>query len=72
MNVCQLTGCPPTQDKGRDCAERRYLGRETVRVLVKDEQGVLRIRLGRKKSHTIYSVPESVAVRVHTRLLNSR
>jgi hypothetical protein len=48
------------------------LGRETVRLLVKDEHGVIKIRLGRKKSHTIYSVPESVAVRIHTRLLNSR
>ena len=47
------------------------LGRETVR-LVKDERGVIKIRLGRKKAHTIYSVPESVAVRIHTRLLNSR
>ena len=43
-----------------------------MRLLVKDEQGVIRIRLGRKRSHTIYSVPESVAVRIHTRLLNSR
>jgi hypothetical protein len=48
------------------------LGRETVRLLVKDEPGVIRIRLGRKKAHTIYSVPESVAIRIHTRLLNSR
>ena len=48
------------------------LGRETVRLLVKDEPGVIRIRLGRKKAHTIYSVPESVAVRIHRRLLNSR
>jgi len=48
------------------------LGRETVRLLVKDEQGVIKIRLGRRKAHTIYSVPESVAVRIHTRLLNSR
>jgi len=48
------------------------LGRETVRLLVKDEDGVIRIRLGRKKAHTIYSVPESVAIRIHTRLLNSR
>lgn len=47
------------------------LGRETVRLLVKGEPGVIRIRLGRKRSHTIYSVPESVAVRIHTRLLNS-
>ena len=48
------------------------LGRETVRLLVKDEPGVIKIRLGRKRAHTIYSVPESVAVRIHTRLLNSR
>jgi hypothetical protein len=42
------------------------------RLLVKDEQGVIKIRLGRKKAHTIYSVPASVAMRIHTRLLNSR
>jgi len=47
------------------------LGRETVRKLVKDEPGVIRVRLGRKKAHTIYSVPESAASRIHTRLLNS-
>jgi hypothetical protein len=55
-----------------ELAEMWNLGRETVRLLVKDEQGVIRIRLGRKRAHTIYSVPESVAVRIHTRLLNSR
>ena len=48
------------------------IGRETVRLLVKDEPGVIRIRLGRKKAHTIYSVPASVALRIHTRLLGSR
>jgi hypothetical protein len=26
--------------------------------------------MGRKKSHTVYSVPESAARRIHTRLLN--
>lgn len=46
------------------------LGRETVRKLVKDEPGVIKIRLGRKKAHTVYSVPESTAQRIHTRLLN--
>ena len=46
------------------------MGRETVRKLVKDEVGVLRVRLGRKKSNTRYSVPESVARRIHTRLMN--
>lgn len=47
------------------------LGRETVRKLVKDDPGVIKVRLGRKKAHTIYSVPESAANRIHTRLLNS-
>lgn len=47
------------------------LGRETVRKLVKDDPGVIKIRLGRQKAHTIYSVPESAAQRIHTRLLNS-
>jgi hypothetical protein len=46
------------------------LGRETVRKIVKDEPGVIKIRQGRKKAHTTYSVPESVARRIHTRLLN--
>jgi hypothetical protein len=55
-----------------ELAKLWQLGRETVRLLVKDERGVIKIRLGRKKAHTIYSVPESVAVRIHTRLLNSR
>ena len=47
------------------------LGRETVRMLVKDDPGVIKIRMGRKKAHTIYSVPESAARRIHTRLLNA-
>jgi hypothetical protein len=55
-----------------ELAETWQLGRETVRLLVKDEPGVIKIRLGRKKTNTSYSVPESVAVRIHTRLLNSR
>jgi hypothetical protein len=46
------------------------LGRETVRKLVKDDPGVIKIRMGRKKVHTIYSIPESAAHRIHTRLLN--
>lgn len=47
------------------------LGRETVRKLVKDEPGVVKVRLGHKKAHTIYSVPESAAQRIHTRLVSS-
>jgi hypothetical protein len=47
------------------------LGRETVRRLVKDDPGVIKIRMGRKKMHTFYSIPESAARRIHTRLLNS-
>jgi len=51
-------------------ADRWGIGRETVRLLVKDEPGVLKIRQGRKKAHTTYSVPESVAKRIHNRLEN--
>jgi hypothetical protein len=53
-----------------DLARLWSLGRETVRKLVKDDPGVVKIRMGRKKAHTIYSVPESAARRIHTRLLN--
>jgi hypothetical protein len=53
-----------------DIARQWRLGRETVRLLVKDEPGVLKIRLGRRKTLTRYSVPESVARRIHTRLFN--
>jgi hypothetical protein len=53
-----------------DLAELWRYGRETIRLLVKDEPGVLKIRLGRNKMLTHYSVPESVARRIHTRLLN--
>jgi hypothetical protein len=53
-----------------ELAELWGLGRETVRKLVKDDPGVIKIRTGRKKAHTVYSVPESAAQRIHTRLLN--
>lgn len=46
------------------------LGRETVRNLVKNEPGVVKLRAGRKQSNTTYSVPQSVVERIHTRLLN--
>ncbi|MGV3518698.1 hypothetical protein [Luteitalea sp.] len=55
-----------------ELAEMWRLGRETVRLLVKDEPGVIKVRLGRKRANTVYSMPESVAARIHTRLLNSR
>lgn len=47
------------------------LGRETVRKVVASESGVIKISMGRKKANTTYSVPESVAQRIHTRLLHS-
>ncbi len=47
------------------------LSREKVRLLVKDEPGVMRFKLGRKKAHTAYSVPASVAKRIYTRLQNA-
>jgi hypothetical protein len=54
----------------RDLAALWGLGRETIRKLVKDDPGVVKVRFGRKKAHVTYSVPESVAARIHTRLLN--
>jgi hypothetical protein len=54
-----------------DLAKQWRLGRETVRLLVKDEPGVLKIQLGRRKALTRYSVPESVARRVHTKLFHT-
>jgi hypothetical protein len=51
-----------------ELARQWKLGRETIRLLVKDEPGVLKIRLGKRKTLTRYSVPESVARRVHTKL----
>ncbi len=53
-----------------DLAKQWRLGRETVRLQVKDEPGVLKIRMGKRKTMTRYSVPESVARRIHTRLFN--
>ena len=53
-----------------DLAMRWRLGRETVRLLVKGEPGVLRIRMGSRKALTRYSVPESVARRIHTKLFH--
>lgn len=53
-----------------DLASRWRLGRETVRLLVKDEPGVVKIRLGKRRALTRYSVPESVARRVHTKLFH--
>jgi hypothetical protein len=46
------------------------LGRETVRRIVKDDPGVVKIRMGKNRKHTTYSIPEAVARRIHTRLLN--
>ena len=44
------------------------IGRETIRKIVAVEPGVVRIALGRKKAHVTYSVPASVAERIHRRL----
>lgn len=51
-----------------ELAEKWAYGRETIRLLVKDEPGVLKRRGGAKQAHTTYSVPESVARRIYARL----
>lgn len=55
-----------------ELAQLRAVGRETVRQLVMHEPDVVKIRIGRKRAHTTYSVPEPVARRIHSRLANSR
>jgi hypothetical protein len=54
-----------------DLKNQWAMGRETVRKLVKNEPGVIHIRLGKKQSNSTYSVPESVARRIHTRMLSA-
>ena len=53
----------------QDLATQWRISRETVRLLIKDEPDVIRIQLGRKRTMCRYSVPESAARRIHTRLL---
>jgi hypothetical protein len=52
----------------RQLADQWKLDRETVRQLVQFEPGVIRIRRGLLKKRTHYSVPESIARRIHNRL----
>jgi len=52
-----------------DLARCWKLGRETIRLMIKDEPGVMKVRLGRKQSHTADSVPDSVVKRTHNCLL---
>lgn len=53
-----------------DLAQRWKLSRETIRQLVKDDPAVAKVRLGRRKAMTRYSIPASVASRIHTKLFN--
>ena len=55
----------------RGVAEALGCGRETARLMTRQESGVLKIRLGKKKSHSLYSVPKSVLLQMHTRFLNA-
>ena len=55
-----------------DLAQRWRLGRETVSLLVKDEPGVVKLCMGPRRASTRYSVPESVARRIHTKLFTSQ
>jgi hypothetical protein len=52
----------------RELAQLWRLNRETVRQVVQHEPGVVRVRRGLKKARTHYSVPESVARRIHNNL----
>jgi hypothetical protein len=49
-----------------ELAARWKLGRETLRKLFQNEPGVVKIRLGKKKTNTTYTIPLSVAQRTHS------
>jgi hypothetical protein len=51
-----------------DLARQWRISRESVRLLIMNEPGVIRLSGGRKKKLCRYSIPASVARRVHTRL----
>lgn len=53
-----------------DLAQLWALSPETVRRLVKDDPEVVKLKKGPKSVITTYSIPESAAQRIHTRLLN--
>jgi hypothetical protein len=53
-----------------DLSVQWNLSRETVRQLVKDDPEVVKVRNGRRKAMTRYSIPARVARRIHTKLLN--
>jgi hypothetical protein len=53
-----------------ELAEQWKYSRESLRKLVMDEPGVLKLQLGKKKSNCTYRIPASVARRIHTRLTN--
>src|SRR5664279_3150401 len=52
----------------RGLAERWAVGRETLRLVLRNYEGVIKIRGGLKKSHTIYIIPPWVAQRMHAQL----
>jgi hypothetical protein len=51
----------------KEFAQRYRISEDTARRLVKDEPGVLRIKIGPKKAHALYLLPESVARRIYNR-----
>jgi len=44
------------------------LGRETIRRMLQDADGVVRVRMGSRGENSTYRVPESVARRIHLKL----
>jgi hypothetical protein len=54
----------------KELADKWGVGRETIRLIFAHEPGVVRIKRGKKRSHTTYSIPASVAARVHTKLMS--
>jgi hypothetical protein len=52
-----------------DLAEMWSLGRETIRRMLVDEPGVIKVRMGRRKTHTTYELVDITVTVLFTKLL---
>ena len=54
----------------KELAAKWKLSRETMQEIIKNDPDVVKVRNGPNKAMTRYSVPASVATRIHTGMLN--
>ena len=55
----------------KDLEKQWGLGRETIRRMIQNEAGIVRVRMGDRKENATYRIPASVARRIHLELTHS-